>query len=123
MPINLTSAGEEFSKLQKNTEKTDKIPEPKKKPGHRPKSKDKLREQVISAKKKIEGGATAVGKYSRMKKKIRADNNRIHGVHSKFIFYRQKPNKKSLNLLNNLTKQEEEQKNYSKKQKEKLKRQ
>jgi len=30
LPINLTSAGEEFSKLQKNTEKTDKIPEPKK---------------------------------------------------------------------------------------------
>ena len=39
------------------------------------------------------------------------------------LFYRQKPNKKSLNLLNNLTKQEEKQKNYLKKQKEKLRRQ
>ena len=65
--------------IAKEYRETGRIPEPRR-PGPKPKPNDNLRKQVISAKKKIGGSATVIGKYLRKRRKIKVDNNRIHAI-------------------------------------------
>ena len=79
--------------IAKEYRETGKIPSPGK-PGPKPKPNDKLRKEVISAKKKIGGGATVIGKYLRKRRKIRADNNRIHAILLEENMAKEEPGKK-----------------------------
>lgn len=79
--------------IAKEYRETGIIPKPGK-PGPKPGSYDKLRKQIIAAKRMIGGSAVVIGKYLRVKRNMRADNNRIHTILLEENMAKEEPRKK-----------------------------